>query len=433
MKLKKLKINSHYHLKDLEFDFTYPAGHDKAGQPLEKICFIGQSATGKTKILNLIYDELVYLLNLKVNHKSETFIVDNYEKRLDGSSVLEFIDDLPFSDLKTSEIFSTNDLILYENISYELSDDGNEEDFSFLINTSDDKVIYFESNYITSENLKHFNTNPLELVFDDSKKDDEYILYDYRFKESQNDDYILKLLQSFLNFRQKYDQKIRELLLGGVISDLEKFNREFKEWQNENPNPIVSFSEKFDGLLKKLHLEIDKVSVDYPIPFRNKVTNEIIPIDGLSTGTKGLLLYMLPLYEIYTSRSIILLDEPERSLYPDIQMELIDFFRKVSPDSQIIIATHSPFIAASFEPEERFILYFNEDGKVEVRNGSSPIGDDPNDILSNDFGINYINKYGQKAYDEYKELKKKIYFEKDNTKKREYSERLEELGEKYNF
>ena len=40
MKLKKLNINSYLHLKDLEFDFTYPENHEKAGKPLEKICFI---------------------------------------------------------------------------------------------------------------------------------------------------------------------------------------------------------------------------------------------------------------------------------------------------------------------------------------------------------------------------------------------------------
>ena len=56
------------------------------------------------------------------------------------------------------------------------------------------------------------------------------------------------------------------------------------------------------------------------------------------------------------------------------------------PNIQFIVSTHSPFIAASFEPEERFILYF-DDNQVKVRRGNSPIGDDPNDILANDFGI----------------------------------------------
>ena len=169
------------------------------------------------------------------------------------------------------------------------------------------------------------------------------------------------------------------------------------------------------------------------ISFRNISDDNLIEIEDISTGTRQLLLTFLILKKLVTKNSIILVDEPERSLYPDIQMEIVDFYTNISENSQFIIATHSPFIAASFEPEERFILYFDENGNVKVRRGSSPIGDDPNDILANDFGINYINKYGQKAFEEYKNLKQKIYFEKNEKKKEEISKKLEELGEKYNF
>ena len=47
MKISKLHIEQYKHLENLEFDFTYQTGKRK-GQPLDKICFIGQSATGKT-------------------------------------------------------------------------------------------------------------------------------------------------------------------------------------------------------------------------------------------------------------------------------------------------------------------------------------------------------------------------------------------------
>ncbi|WP_394665353.1 AAA family ATPase [uncultured Chryseobacterium sp.] len=431
MKLKKLKINSLYHLKDLEFDFTYPEGHEKAGQPLEKICFIGQSATGKTKILNSIFTNLSYLLSAELINNEAIFprnLRNGITKNINGEMLV---------DVDGEDLMLTDKYVWYKHKTYYESNDGGSVTNLISDYNNTNKAIYFDTNYISSENIKYFNTKPLEIVLENN--DDENISTRntdsryYHFKENLNDKYILNLLKSFLDFRQKYDQKVRELLLNGYIADLDKFNKEFREWQMKNPNPIDDFSNKFDILLNKLHLEVDKINVDYAIPFKNKVTEEIVPIDGLSTGTKGLLLYMLPLYQINTSKSIVILDEPERSLYPDIQMELMDFFRKISPNSQIITATHSPFIAASFEPEERFILYFNEEGKVQVRNGSSPIGDDPNDILFNDFGVNYINKYGQKAYDEYKELKQKIYFEKDDVKKKEYSERLEELGEKYNF
>ena len=425
MKLKKLKINSHYHLKDLEFDFTYPKGHSKAGQPLDKICFIGQSATGKTNIIHLISEAILYLLRVEIVNNKSVWHRNNYSKTLENGT-LEIV-------------FEGKNLILSENsIFYNgrefTYDDSTGGSITNLVHNvkNQNKILYFDSNYVSNANLKYFNTNPLEIVFE-KRKINYTDLDEFIFGENSSDIYLIKLLESFLDYRQKYDSKVRELLLKGYVSDLEKFNKEFKDWQNENPSPIEGFSEKFNSLLQKLNLEIDKVNVDYPIPFKNKNSDEVIPVNGLSTGTKALLLYMLPLYQIDTEKSIVLIDEPERSLYPDMQMELMDFYREVSPSAQFIIATHSPFIAASFEPEERFILYFDDNGNVKVTRGISPIGDDPNDILKNDFNIDYINDFGKAAFEKYLALKNKINSEKDLGKKEDLISKYEELGDKYNF
>ncbi|MBL0015713.1 MAG: hypothetical protein IPP17_04565 [Bacteroidetes bacterium] len=48
MKIHKIILKDYQQFKDLEIDLTYPVGHEKAGQPLDKVCFIGQSGTGKT-------------------------------------------------------------------------------------------------------------------------------------------------------------------------------------------------------------------------------------------------------------------------------------------------------------------------------------------------------------------------------------------------
>jgi len=54
MKVSRLHIRNYQQIKDLELDLTYPAGHAKAGQPLDKACIIGQSGTGKTTLLKII-------------------------------------------------------------------------------------------------------------------------------------------------------------------------------------------------------------------------------------------------------------------------------------------------------------------------------------------------------------------------------------------
>ena len=54
MKISKIYIKDFHQFKDFTLDLTYPQGHKKAGQPLDKVCFIGQSGTGKTSLLELI-------------------------------------------------------------------------------------------------------------------------------------------------------------------------------------------------------------------------------------------------------------------------------------------------------------------------------------------------------------------------------------------
>ena len=225
-----------------------------------------------------------------------------------------------------------------------------------------------------------------------------------------------------------------ELIQKGLLGNVTKLNSEYSKWQKENPNELEKFAEELNPLLEKLNLEVDLVNTEYSIPIKNKKTDEIIPIQNTSTGTKGLLLSFLPLFSLDTTDSIILIDEPERSLYPDMQMDLMEHYQRLAPDAQFIVATHSPFIAASFEPEERFILYFDEEGKVAVRRGTSPIGDDPNDMLKNDFGLEFLmNKEGLKAFERFKTLKKRLASEKDEEEKDKLLSEILVLAKAYKF
>jgi predicted ATP-dependent endonuclease of OLD family len=436
MKISKLYIDQFRHLENLDFDFTYQSG-DHKGQPLDKICFIGQSATGKTGLLELIYKESLRLQNavrfeeltehIKPNHSNSDCIPSGLINFISGTINRSFI------------IGKTNT----EPVFYEFQKDevlSNWETEQLIAPKQNENAFYFKANLISDKNIDIFTKNPIDLF---EKYQEKIQLVDTlfvgqedfnsSFDENVEPEMWLFLLQEILRYRKNFTQKMSELIHKGLLADTKKLDIEYKKWQKENPNELEDFAKKFNPLLEKLNLEIDLVNTEYSIPIKNKKTEEIIPIQNTSTGTKGLLLSFLPLFKLDTKDSIILIDEPERSLYPDMQMELMDHYQRLAPDAQFIVATHSPFIAASFEAEERFILYFDEEGKVAVRRGSSPIGDDPNDMLYNDFGINYINKFGQAKYDEYLSLKQKIHFEKDENIKKEYAEKLEKIGDEYNF
>lgn len=431
MKISKLNIESYRHLENLNFDFTYQTGERK-GQPLDKICFIGQSATGKTGLLELIYEYVINAMLLEYKDENSIFY---HKVGLNG--VLEF--------LINDDVFSLHkDFVYFKNIRYNRKEVNSFNPKYSLIPEEDKKYIYyFKSNIISERNIRLFFKNTVEIIENNHnlKNNIEFNVkyisgsdnFGILFNDNINEGLLIYSLSDILIYRKNFIQKISEFISKGYFKDNEKINPEFYQWQDENPNILIPFAEKLNPIISKLNLEVDLVNAEYAIPIKNKRTNEIIPIQNTSTGTKGLLLSFLPLFKLDTTDSIILIDEPERSLYPDMQMDLMDHYQRLAPDAQFIVATHSPFIAASFEPEERFILYFDEEGKVAVRRGTSPIGDDPNDMLYNDFGVDYINKDGKNAYKEYLDLKQQIYFEKDETKKEKLLGKAEKLGDLYNF
>ncbi len=435
MKILNLHIDQFRHLENLDFDFTYPEDFhidEKRGKPLDKICFIGQSATGKTGLLETIFENINYLFDLQtVNNK---FILDRTKglNPLNGELNLK---------LKNEYLKYDKETISFKGSEF-IYKDGNGSVSKLVPQDYKDNLFYLKSNLISDKNIELFSTNPIDLI-------EKYNSQIENIKISTRNNKLKPLIISFddkvdvitwlflineiLDYRKNFTQKMSELIHKGLIANQKKLSAEFEKWQKDNPNILELFANKFNSALEKLNLEVDVINTEYSIPIKNKRNDEVIPIQNTSTGTKGLLLSFLPLYSLDTKDSIILIDEPERSLYPDMQMDLMEYYQNLAPDAQFIVATHSPFIAASFEPEERFILYFNKEGKVAVRRGSSPIGDDPNDMLKNDFGVNYYNKFGEEAYKKYLNLKQDLAKEKDPIKKKELLLETVKLGDTYNF
>jgi len=427
MKLKSLHIDSYKHLQNLKFDFTYPEGHAKFGQPLEKICIIGQSATGKTSVLELIKDSISKIDSVEIINGK--FFMKHFELPFDGRLEFFYEDQI----LKISKDIINLNGLEFKNIS------GASGTITRLFNTRL-RLLYLSSEVISKEAINIFNQNPINIISDLSIEkysgfnkrdiDSNYII---EFLQNINADIWFSLLYKILDYRKRFTQMASELINKGAIADTKKLSKQYEKWAEANKNPLVPFAEKFNPVLKKLNLEVDLINTEYTIPIKSHSRDEVIPIAGLSTGTKGLLLSFFPLFELDTTNAIILFDEPERSLFPDLQIDLMFHYQSLAPDAQIVVATHSPFIAAAFDPEERFILYFDEMGEVQVRRGESPKGDDPNDMLRNDFNVDYYNDFGKQAYEKYLTLKSRAKRETEPQKKKELMIELTTLGDKYNF
>ena len=86
-----------------------------------------------------------------------------------------------------------------------------------------------------------------------------------------------------------------------------------------------------------------------------------IKISDLSDGEKQLI-YLLAIMTYFVGKNtIILLDEPDTHIYPTLQMNLVDYLRRINYKANIIIATHSPYIVSSLGKHDVFCLY---DGQI---------------------------------------------------------------------
>ncbi len=146
-----------------------------------------------------------------------------------------------------------------------------------------------------------------------------------------------------------------------------------EHWRLENPNPLKALAENcLDKLLNKLYLttktEIDSIEELNTIQIKLLREDKTIPYQALSTGTKQILYTAFPLYYLLANDTIVLIDQPENSLYPDMQQQIIPFYLSLNENkldqTQFFFATHSPIIASSFEPWEILELKFDAYGKI---------------------------------------------------------------------
>lgn len=88
-------------------------------------------------------------------------------------------------------------------------------------------------------------------------------------------------------------------------------------------------------------IDIDKSN---NMPVFEMETGDVIQLHELSAGEKQMLLILLNVFLMDEKPSVLLMDEPELSLHITWQEKLLRTLRKLNPQCQIIISTHSPSI-----------------------------------------------------------------------------------------
>jgi len=186
----------------------------------------------------------------------------------------------------------------------------------------------------------------------------------------------LKFLQSSVTFDKKIDfQDLKEKLLYNKSLLLEMFNDD-----NIGIMTLLDNLEKNENYLEQIDKTQQKVLVNIILELQSEVelwheikhfleeynkflnynkklvfsSNGVFvapdnhSIQRLSSGERHLLTFLATILLMGEEQDFILLDEPEISLNVDWQRKILSTIASLAPNSQIIVATHSPLIGRSY-------------------------------------------------------------------------------------
>lgn len=432
MKITGLRIAHHNQFRDTRIDLR-----DADGQPLRKVCFIGPNGTGKTTILRLLQGFL--------NHGG------NSGRSLPGiSSFVEFtcedgdfvvvprLHALPATVKERPEWaqFLEPEPVLHQQLP---NDVVSLQAHSLQpLRQSDNNLVIFASNEGAPfrDNLPQSSLNNASAYFKKSIPLSHVVT-----SETLHEFWTFLI---YLVARRKEDWlaalETPEYAQLSVVEARARFDE-------HNPEILTELAWQWNLILEPAGLFFDTANAKVPVQLSDnlsafvfsKVTKRHVPYGALSSGIKKLLFRLGHIYALYFNRTIdsgfLLFDEPELSLFPDILNGLIDRYVEVTSEStQIFVATHSPVIAAQFRPEERVILRIDDHGYVTATRGVAPEGDDPNDLLTQDFQVrNLLGRAGRVAWERCRQLRDQVLAETDPETKLQLLAELDDIVGRYNF
>jgi len=332
MKIRKLQLEGYKVFDTLELDFT-----DLEGNTLDTVVLAGVNGSGKTSLLDLL-DAIFSLKIIEVNtHRIE-------EEMVRGCESLKITVQLSLSELRKRyrEHYGYHKNIL-EIILMEKK---------VPLTNSNLPVFRDYDNFRYYANSKYFSCCYIKLDFLNDRVQQDVAKY---------------LVESLIN---GVVQK-RELPAGLIIQEI-----------------IGKINNMFDGMDMKTKL----VDITATEPIFESFNGKKISINQLSSGEKQLFCQAAYLQKLNLQDSIILIDEPETSLHPTWQRNILKLYQNIGKNNQIIVATHSPHVIASVKPESLFVLYPNaETGKIEPINMAKAHkhtkGVEPNQILQEIMGM----------------------------------------------
>jgi predicted ATPase len=378
MKIRKVKIEKNKILGDIELDFT-----NRNGNVINNILIAGENGTGKTYLLDLLYKFTNFSVESDKREEKRTIEIE-----LENSEIIR---------LKEN---SNNSLSFQE----ELTDNIFKIDFDYSI-TNNWNQVKVRLNTVNGEktilgNVFYNEPTVLKSIFSDAEIN--YIPEQIKNVTAKDID---SANSNSVKSSKNLATEITQLLID--IQSLD--SQDFAKWGKENlgkpvdesklDNRIKRFTNAFNYMfpLKRFDKIINNNSYK-SIIFKEK-DNEM-PIESLSSGEKQIVFRGSFLLKDKQSNqgALILIDEPEISLHPTWQIKILDYYKTLFTEnsiqtSQLIVATHSPFIIHNNTRRDDKVIIFKKDenGKVLIPNIQKFQSWSEEQIVREAFSINFIS------------------------------------------
>lgn len=396
MKFREITFLNHPILGNLHLDFT-----DANGKAVETIILAGENGCGKTIILNSLFDffnrrdgkaiEGVIELNSKEISAIKAKYNTPVAKKLNNDGDILTIKFSP-------DAYNPN---LYNK-------DGHNIAASLILLNQDLNTLFgkvysdVEINF-TPQQIRSVTANDIDQCNSKSEK--------------SNVNLATSITQLLVDIKALDDAEIADWVNShtGEIPPEEIKNSRMKRFTN-------AFHSIFPT---KRFLGIENKSGEKVINFIEY--NKVMTIDKLSSGEKQVVFRGSFLLKNKKSNegAYILIDEPEISLHPKWQLEIMQFIKGLFTNdtgvqtSQIIVATHSPFIIhnGNRQSDKVIVLQKNDNGEITASQSPEFYSWGPKEVVKEAFNINV-------EFDKYE----KIIFVEGETDEKYYNKALDVFG-----
>lgn len=376
MKFRKITFVDHPILGNISLDFT-----DKEGKTIDNIIIAGENGCGKSVLLNELFEFNPTGIHDKTGKITTEIELSPFEMSLVQQN----------NYMRNNGMTFSNGIIIVE------------QDFSIHDNWEQCKVYFHGINgeiqlskgYILSTD----HSNIFKPIFSDVE-----INFTPKSISNVTSLNIDEQINSPIRSNNNIATEITQLLID--IDNLD--NSDLARWVDNNPGKIPPeeikrtrikrFTNAFHSFFpQKRFIGIDNSNGHKSVLFEE--FGKRMPIEKLSSGEKQIV--FRGGFLLKNQRSIegatVLIDEPEISLHPKWQLEIMTFLKNLfsyngEQSSQIIVATHSPFIIhnATRANDKVIVLKKDVDGKTIVLSTPEFYSWSEAQIVKDAFDINTI-------------------------------------------